>query len=63
MPIYMTVEYMVQKLGVRFPGDERGATSIEYGFIALGIALAIAGAAVLLGGSLSGTYREIAGSI
>ncbi len=63
MPIQMTVGYMVQRLGERFVGDDRGATSIEYGFIALGVALAIAGAALLLGTSLSGTYENIAGSI
>lgn len=63
MPIHMTVGFMVQKLSERFAGDERGATSIEYGFIAVGIALAIAGAVIIVGTSLSGTYQDLAAAI
>ncbi len=63
MPINMTVGFLVQRLADRFASDERGATSIEYGLIAIGIALAITGAVVLLGSSLSTTYQNIAASI
>ena len=38
---------------------EDGATAIEYGLIAAGIALAIAGAVVAFGGSLNGLFEDM----
>ena len=59
MPIHMTVGFMMRRLSERLTDDERGATSIEYALIAIGIALAIASAVVLLGSSLSAAYQSI----
>lgn len=38
---------------------EDGATAIEYGLIAAGIALAISGAVVLFGEDLTGLFEEM----
>ena len=43
----------------RFAKDESGATAIEYGLIAAGIALAIITAVNLLGTELSGKFTSI----
>jgi len=43
----------------KFAKDESGATAIEYGLIAALIAVAIIGAASLLGGQLSNTFTYI----
>ena len=40
-------------------GDESGATAIEYGLIAAGIAVAIIAAVGLLGDSLSNMFNDI----
>jgi pilus assembly protein Flp/PilA len=39
--------------------DRRGATAIEYGLIAAGIGLAIAGTVGLLGGDLMAMFENI----
>ena len=39
--------------------DESGATAIEYGLIAAGIAVAIIAAVTLLGGSLNTMFGEV----
>ena len=39
--------------------NESGATAIEYGLIAAGIAVVISAAVFLLGGRLDGLFREI----
>jgi pilus assembly protein Flp/PilA len=44
----------------RFAADESGATAIEYGLIAAGIALAIITAVQLVGTNLSSTFSSIA---
>ncbi len=44
----------------RFVKDESGATAIEYGLIAAGIALAIITAVTNLGTTLSGKFVDIA---
>ena len=44
---------------VKFWADESGATAIEYGLIAAGIALAIIAAVNTLGGSLSGKFTDV----
>lgn len=40
----------------RFINANRGATAIEYGVIAAGVALAIAGAVAVMGDNLSGNF-------
>jgi pilus assembly protein Flp/PilA len=44
---------------VRFLKDESGATAIEYGLIAAGIAVAIVAAVQTLGGTLSTTFTSV----
>ena len=43
----------------RFVNDESGATAIEYGLIAAGIAVAIITAVNAVGGSLTGLFNDI----
>ncbi len=43
----------------KFMDDESGATAIEYGLIAAGIAVAIIGAVNALGTTLSGTFNNV----
>ena len=43
----------------KFLSDETGATAIEYGLIAAGIALAIIGAVNSLGTTLNGTFASV----
>lgn len=47
------------KLVARFVKDESGATAIEYGLIAAGIALAIIAAVQGLGTTLEGKFTAI----
>lgn len=51
------------KLVARFVKDESGATAIEYGLIAAGIALAIITAVNNVGGSLSAKFTTINNSL
>jgi pilus assembly protein Flp/PilA len=43
----------------RFVKDESGATAIEYGLIAAGIAVAIITAVQALGGTLNGIFEDV----
>jgi pilus assembly protein Flp/PilA len=43
----------------RFIADESGATAIEYGLIAAGIAVAIIAAVNTLGTTLNGTFTNV----
>jgi len=47
----------------RFVKDESGATAIEYGLIAAGIAVAIIGVLTTLGTNLTGTFTSVANSM
>ncbi|WP_441235691.1 Flp family type IVb pilin [Bradyrhizobium sp. 930_D9_N1_4] len=47
----------------RFLADESGATAIEYGLIAAGIALAIIAVINNLGSSLKGKFGSISSSL
>jgi len=47
----------------RFARDESGATAIEYGLIAAGIALAIIAAVNSLGTALSSNFSSISSSL
>ncbi len=44
----------------RFVKDESGATAIEYGLIAAGIAVAIIGVLTTLGTNLTATFQSVA---
>jgi pilus assembly protein Flp/PilA len=47
----------------RFLRDESGATAIEYGLIAAGIAVAIIVVVGTLGSNLNTTFGEVAGNL
>jgi len=47
------------KFVARFANDESGATAIEYGLIASGIAVAIIAAVQTIGSSLDSMYENI----
>lgn len=47
----------------RFLKDESGATAIEYGLIAAGIAVVIIGAVQTLGTNLKGVFTNIGANI
>jgi pilus assembly protein Flp/PilA len=47
----------------RFWRDCNGATAIEYGLIAAGVAIAIAAVVTTLGGSLTNTYSNVDNSL
>ena len=53
----------MKNLVSKFLTDESGATAIEYGLIAAGIAVVIIAAVQLVGSNLSGTFRTIATNI
>jgi pilus assembly protein Flp/PilA len=47
----------------RFANDESGATAIEYGLIAVGIAIAIIVAVRGVGSQLNTTFNQITGNL
>ncbi|MBL4756584.1 MAG: Flp family type IVb pilin [Rhizobiales bacterium] len=51
------------KVFKKFAQDESGATAIEYGLIAAGIAVAIIGAVNALGTSLTGTFTNVGNAL
>jgi pilus assembly protein Flp/PilA len=53
----------MRKFVSRFLSDDSGATAIEYGLIAAGIAVAIIAAVNAVGGSLTATLNQTAGAI
>ncbi|HWV97126.1 MAG TPA: Flp family type IVb pilin [Xanthobacteraceae bacterium] len=53
----------MKNLVKRFAKDESGATAIEYGLIAAGIALAIITIVNTLGGSLSSKFSDVNSSL
>ncbi|MBR0797791.1 Flp family type IVb pilin [Bradyrhizobium jicamae] len=53
----------MKNLVSRFMKDESGATAIEYGLIATGIAIAIIAAVNGVGKALSGTFSTISTSL
>jgi pilus assembly protein Flp/PilA len=48
---------------LHFIRNESGATAIEYGLIAAGIAVAIIGVVTTLGSNLTTTFSNIAGNL
>jgi pilus assembly protein Flp/PilA len=53
----------MQSLVRRFLQDDSGATAIEYGLIASGIALAIIVAVQLVGTNLNTTFNSVANAV
>jgi pilus assembly protein Flp/PilA len=53
----------MEKLIVSFLKNESGATAIEYGLIATGIAIAIIAAVNGVGTALSGTFTTVSTSL
>lgn len=53
----------MQKMFVKLMRDQSGATAIEYGLIAGGIAVIIIGAVNTLGGKLNTTFTNVGNSI
>jgi pilus assembly protein Flp/PilA len=53
----------MQSLFRRFLRDDSGATAIEYGLIASGIALAIIVAVQLVGTNLDTTFNSVANAV
>ena len=57
------MEVKLKSLFQKFVSDEQGATAIEYGLIAAGIALAIIAVVNGLGSSLNTTFTSISTSL
>jgi len=53
----------VEGLVYRFLRDQSGATAIEYGLIAAGIAVVIIAAVQLVGSNLNGTFGSVAAAV
>jgi pilus assembly protein Flp/PilA len=53
----------MKNLVSRFVRDESGATAIEYGLIAAGIAVVIIAAVQLVGTNLKGTFSTVATAV
>ena len=53
----------MRNLFARFLKDQSGATAIEYGLIAAGIAVVIIGAVQTVGGKLTGTFTSVANAL
>ena len=53
----------MKNLLVNFLHNESGATAIEYGLIAAGIAVVIIAAVQLVGVNLSGTFQSVATAV
>jgi pilus assembly protein Flp/PilA len=51
------------KLLCRFRDDEEGATAIEYGLIAAGIAVAIIAVVQAVGTNLTSTFSSVSGAL
>jgi len=50
---------LIAKAHAHYIADDKGATAIEYGLIAAGIAVAIMATVFLLGGELKGMFTEV----
>jgi len=53
----------MKNLFVNFLRNENGATAIEYGLIAAGIAVVIIAAVQLVGTNLAATFTTVAGAV
>jgi pilus assembly protein Flp/PilA len=59
----MERSHVVRNLLWNFLGNEQGATAIEYGLIAAGIAVAIIATVFGLGTSLNSTFSTVSSSL
>jgi pilus assembly protein Flp/PilA len=59
----LQLEDLMGNLLHRFLRDESGATAIEYGLIAAGIAVVIIAAVQLVGSNLNGTFGSVATAV
>jgi pilus assembly protein Flp/PilA len=59
----LQMEVVMGKLLIGFLRDESGATAIEYGLIAAGIAVVIIAAVQLVGSNLNGTFGSVATAV
>jgi pilus assembly protein Flp/PilA len=57
------MEASMKNLVSRFVRDESGATAIEYGLIAAGIAVVIITAVQLIGSNLTSTFSKVASAV
>jgi pilus assembly protein Flp/PilA len=53
----------MKNLVTKFVRDESGATAIEYGLIAAGIAVVIIAAVQLVGTNLNNTFKSVASAV
>jgi len=60
---WAVVEVFMGNVISRFLRDESGATAIEYGLIAAGIAVVIIAAVQLVGSNLNGTFSSVATAV
>ena len=58
-----TWSYLMKNIVARFLKDESGATAIEYGLIATGIALVIITAVTAVGGNLKDRFQDVANAL
>lgn len=58
-----TWSYLMKNIVARFLKDESGATAIEYGLIATGIALVIITAVTTVGGNLKDRFQDVANAL
>jgi len=54
---------LITQAQTKFIKDEEGATAIEYGLIAAGIAVAISAAVFAFGGELTALFESLSGSL
>jgi pilus assembly protein Flp/PilA len=59
----MTMVTRIRSMMRKFAKDLSGATAIEYGLIAAGIAVVIIGGVALIGGSLKQTFAAISAAL
>jgi pilus assembly protein Flp/PilA len=59
----LTRRRTLRNIFLKFWADQSGATAIEYGLIAAGIALAIIAAVNGLGSTLNGTFTSVNSSL
>jgi pilus assembly protein Flp/PilA len=60
---YSSGDYPMKNLVTKFVRDESGATAIEYGLIAAGIAVVIIAAVQLVGSKLNTTFTSVASAV
>jgi pilus assembly protein Flp/PilA len=56
-------EFVMRKCLSRFLADDSGATAIEYGLIAVGVAIAIVSAVNAVGGALAARFTAVAAAV